>query len=97
LESIYHKCLKIELEDRGYDLETELIVPVVFNNRQLDTLLRCDLLVNRTIVLELKTVNEIASIHQAQLMTYMKLLKVPKGIIINFNCLNLFKEGQKPL
>ena len=60
-----------------------------------DAELRCDFLVENAVVIELKTVDEIAPIHEAQLLTYMKLLKKPKGILINFNCVNLFKEGQR--
>lgn len=56
---------------------------------------RCDLLVNQSIVVELKAVQELLPIHEAQLLTYMKLFKCPKGILINFNCSNIFKEGQK--
>lgn len=95
LESIYHQCLKIELTDRGIQFDTELTVPVLFNNRQLETMLRCDLFIEESIVVELKSVNTWAPIYDAQLMTYMKLLKAPKGILLNFNCFHLFKEGQK--
>lgn len=95
LESIYHECLKIELEDRDIDFSTELNIPITFNGRKLETTLRCDLYVCKSIVVELKSVSEILPIHEAQLLTYMKLLKAPKGILINFNCFNLFREGQK--
>ena len=57
--------------------------------------LRCDFVVEDSIVIELKAVDAIAPVHEAQLLTYMKLLGKPKGILINFNCVNLFKEGQK--
>lgn len=53
------------------------------------------LFIEDLIVVELKAVDAIASVHEAQLLTYMKLLELPKGILINFNCANLFKEGQK--
>ena len=56
---------------------------------------RCDLFIENCIVVELKSVSIINPIHEAQLLTYMKLLKSPKGILINFNCFNIFKEGQK--
>ncbi len=52
-------------------------------------------MVNDSIIVELKTVEEIIPIHEAQLLTYLKLLKKPKGILINFNCSNIFKEGQR--
>lgn len=95
LESIYHECMKIELTDRGIQFDTELTVPIEFNDRYLETVLRCDLFIERCIVIELKAVSELMPIHDAQLMTYMKLLNAPKGILINFNCHHLFKEGQK--
>lgn len=67
----------------------------ILRSKELVTDFRCDLFVENCLVVELKTVSEINSIYQAQLLTYMKLLKAPKGIIINFNCFNIFKEGQK--
>lgn len=95
LENIYHQCLAIELTDRGFQFETELAVPILFNNRQLETNLRCDLFVEDTLVIELKSVKQLTPVHEAQLLTYMKLLEAPKGILINFHCYNLFKNGQK--
>ncbi len=50
-----------------------------------------------SLVVEIKAVEALAPIHEAQLLTYMKLLEAPKGILINFNCINIFKEGQKTL
>jgi len=57
--------------------------------------LRFDLFIEDCIVIELKTVETFAPLHEAQLLTYMKLLRAPKGIIINFNCVNIFEKGQK--
>ncbi|MBI3239257.1 MAG: GxxExxY protein [Flavobacteriia bacterium] len=95
LESIYHECMKIELTDRGIQFDTELKVPIEFYDRQLETVLKCDLFVEKCIVIELKAIKELIPVNEAQLMTYMKLLNAPKGILINFNCFHLFKEGQK--
>ncbi len=95
LESVYHKCLKKELQFRGISFESEFLVPINFKGIQLETELRCDLLIEKCIVIELKAIDSLAPIHQAQILTYMKLLKVPKGILYNFHCVNLFKEGQK--
>ena len=72
-------------------------VPVFYKERQLDVDLRCDLLVENAIVVELKSVQTFIPAFDAQLLTYMKLLKAPKGILINFNCSNIFKDGQKTL
>jgi GxxExxY protein len=95
LESIYHQCLKIELEDRGIEFKTEHAVCVLFNERKLETTLGCDLFIEDKIVVELKAVNQLQPLYEAQLLTYMKLLHAPKGILINFNCVNLFNQGQK--
>ncbi|KQO33004.1 GxxExxY protein [Flavobacterium sp. Leaf82] len=95
LENVYHQCLKEELLHRKLDFFTEMKVPLIYRNKELQADLRCDLFVENCLVVELKAVSEINPVHQAQIMTYMKLLKAPKGIIINFNCFNIFKEGQK--
>jgi GxxExxY protein len=62
---------------------------------EIETELRCDLLVENSLVVELKAVDKILPIHQAQILTYMKLLNAPQGLIINFNVTDIFKEGQK--
>lgn len=95
LESIYEKCLAHLLNPNGYSVERQQIIPLNFRGLHLDCELRFDLLVNDLIIVELKTVEELLPIHEAQLLTYLKLLKKPKGILINFNCLNIFKEGQR--
>ena len=95
LEKIYHCCLLEELKSKKLNFESELKIPVFYKDRKLEVDLRCDLLIESLVVVELKSVSEINPIHEAQLLTYMKLLKAPKGILINFNCFNIFKEGQK--
>lgn len=95
LESVYHKCLMEELKHRKINFQTEMKIPVDYKGKTLDIDFRCDLYVENAIVVELKAVNEMNAIFEAQLLTYMKLLQCPKGILINFNCSNIFKEGQK--
>ncbi|MDE1190993.1 MAG: GxxExxY protein [Arachidicoccus sp.] len=95
LESVYHKCLKEELGHRKINFQTEMSVPVMYKNKILDIDFRCDFFIEQCIVVELKAVQEMVHAFEAQLLTYMKLLKAPKGILINFNCSNIFKEGQK--
>jgi GxxExxY protein len=95
LDSIYHKCLKQEFLLRKLSFQSEILVPVSYKGISVDTELRCDLLVENAIAVELKSAEEIIPIYEAQLLTYMKLLEKPKGILINFNCVNLFKEGQR--
>jgi GxxExxY protein len=72
-----------------------MIVPVHFKGLNIETELRCDLFIENCLVVEIKSVSELAPIHKAQLLTYMKLLKAPKGILFNFNCVNLYRDGQK--
>ncbi len=95
LESVYHKCIMEELSHRKINFLTEMKVPLIYKEKELNVDFRCDLFVENCLVVELKSVSEINKIFEAQLMTYMKLLKSPKGILINFNCNNIFKEGQK--
>lgn len=95
LESIYHQCIKKELIHGKINFLTEVKVPVFYKEKELNIDFRCDLLVENCLVVELKSVQVISNVHEAQLLTYMKLLKAPKGILINFNCFNIFREGQK--
>jgi len=95
LESVYHKCLIKELGFKGLNFRSEMIVPINYKDFAVESDLRCDLFIEESLVLELKTVEKVLPIHEAQLLTYMKLLKVPMGLIINFNVKNIFNEGQK--
>ncbi|WP_233430678.1 GxxExxY protein [Flavobacterium tructae] len=96
LESIYEKCLKYELEQNGYDVKQQLSVKIEYYNLELESDLRIDLLVNDCVVVELKAIENLLPIHEAQLLTYMKLLQRPQGLLINFNTLNITKS-MKPL
>lgn len=95
LESVYHECLKHELELRKIKFITEHKVPLIYKEKVLEVDFRCDLFVESCLVVELKAVQEMHGSYESQVLTYMKLLNVPKGILINFNCNNIFKEGQK--
>ena len=95
LESVYHTCLKKELTIRGLEFETELTIPVYYKGLELETGLRCDLLVEKSLIVELKAVEKVLPIHEAQILTYMNLLEIPMGLMINFNVTHIFKEGQK--
>ena len=97
LESLYHECLIEELSHRKLNFSTEMKVPILYKGKALNVDLRCDLFVENCIVVELKSVAEMIPLFNAQLLTYMKLLKAPKGILINFNCSNIFREGQQTL
>lgn len=97
LESVYEKCFTHELGLRGLDYKSQQKIPISYKDIYLDAELRFDVLVENLIIVELKAIDGILPIHEAVLLTYLKMLSKPKGIIINFNCTNIFKEGQKTL
>ncbi len=95
LESVYHKCLLEELRYREIFTISELKIPIIYKKIEIEVDLRCDFFVGHILPVEIKAVDYILPIHEAQIMTYMKLLKVPKGLLINFNVTHIFKEGQR--
>jgi GxxExxY protein len=95
LENVYEKCLIHELSLKGLDVKSQCSIPVNYKGIVVDCDLRFDVLVDNLIIVELKSVDIMHPIFEAQLLTYMKLLEKPKGILINVNCKNLFYEGQK--
>src|SRR5690554_885816 len=95
LESVYQECLKEELRHRKINFLSELKIPVTYKNKELAIDFRCDFFVDNCLVAELKAIMQFNEIHEAQLLNYMKPLKAPKGNLINFNCNNIFHEGQK--
>ena len=97
LESVYHDCLKQEFFLRKINYENHLLVPINYKGLLLDTDYRLDFIVEDEIVIELKAMDGLLPVHEAQLLTYMKLLRKSKGILINFNCSNIVKEGSKQM
>jgi len=95
LESVYHKCMKQELKDRKIQFKSEIVVPVHYKGLDLDADLRCDFFIENILAVEIKAVEYVLPVHEAQLMTYMKLLEVPLGLMINFNVTHIFKDGQR--
>jgi GxxExxY protein len=95
LESVYEKCLKQELYLNGISYLSQKTVPIEYKSISLEAELRYDILVEDTIVVEVKAVEGVLPIHEAILMTYMKMLKKPKGLMLNFHCNNIFSNGQK--
>jgi GxxExxY protein len=94
LESTYQRCLAHELKLRGIHFQKEHVLPVTYKELQLDCGYRIDLLVENEIIVELKSVEAIMSIHEAQLLTYMKLAEIKHGLLINFN-VHILKQGLK--
>lgn len=85
LESVYEICLYKELRTRNLFVERQVVLPVVFRGETLDADFRIDLLVEHEIILELKAVEVLLPVHDAQLLTYMKLAEKKLGFLINFN------------
>ena len=89
IESIYEKCLMRELQLQNIPAKNQLIVPVEYKGYTFEEPLRLDLLVDGCLLLELKSVEKVHPIHKAQLLSYMKLLNVPIGLIFNFHELQM--------
>jgi len=89
IESIYERCVMRELELRKIAAVNQRLVRIEYKGLVFDEPLRCDVLVEDCLLLELKCVQEILPIHKAQLLSYMKLLEIPLGLIINFHELKL--------
>ena len=94
LESTYQRCLSRELELSGIPHLNEASLPIDYKGIQLDCGYRVDLLVDKKLILELKSVKKLEAIHEAQLLTYLKLSKIKVGLLMNFNPSKL-KEGIK--
>ena len=95
LENIYEKCLIHELKLNDFNIKSQFTIPIFYKGIKMDCDLRIDILVDDLVILELKSIEIMHPIFEAQILTYMKLLQKPKGVLINFNCKNLFHEGQK--
>ncbi|PYS66489.1 MAG: GxxExxY protein [Acidobacteria bacterium] len=94
LESAYAACLKHELIKRGLKVACEVPLPVIYDGIKLEAGYRLDLVVEDTVVVELKAIEALAPIHQAQIISYLKLSGKPIGLLINFHSLHL-KDGIK--
>ncbi len=92
LESTYEECLCHELALNQIPFDRQVVMPVVYKGIQLDCGYRADIIVDKKVILELKSVAEIQPIHKAQLLTYMKLSGLKLGLLLNFNVI-LMKDG----
>ena len=92
LESVYQKCLSYELRKSGLEVDCELPLPVAYESVKLDTGFRIDMMVQHTVIIENKTVKKILPIHEAQLLTYLKLSDIKLGFLLNWNVV-LMKDG----
>ncbi len=94
-EIVYQKALEKEFKLRNIEYRSEFKIPVIYKDENLNCDFKCDFLVEDLIVLEIKSVSSILEIHKAQVINYINLLKVPKGIIVNFNVKNIYHFGQE--
>jgi GxxExxY protein len=94
LESAYQQCLAYELSQKGFAFEMEKSQPVLYKGVRIDCDYRLDLVVEKTVLLELKSVAALDPIHDAQIITYLKLSKLPVGLLMNFN-VEVLKNGIK--
>ncbi|MEI6457123.1 MAG: GxxExxY protein [bacterium] len=94
LESAYEECMVYELLSRGLIIERQKPVPVIYKEIKLDCGYRLDLLVNKSVIIELKSIDAIAPVHVAQILTYMRFSGIKTGLLINFN-VTLLKNGLK--
>ncbi|MFM1851706.1 MAG: hypothetical protein RIS54_1390 [Verrucomicrobiota bacterium] len=92
LESAYRDCLQLELTARGHHLDREQILPLTYRGQTIPRAFRIDLLVDQSLLLELKAVEAVLPVHRVQLATYLRLIKQPLGLLINFN-VPLLKDG----
>jgi len=92
LESAYEACLAFELSDRGLCVEQQKPLPLCYRGLTLDCGYRLDLLIEGTVIVEVKSVDSLAPIHKAQLLSYLRLLDLRVGLLINFNVVML-KSG----
>jgi GxxExxY protein len=92
LESTYEACLYYELIKLGLRVERQKALPVIYKEVRLDQGYRIDLLVENTVIVELKVVEKISQVHEAQVLSYLKLSGCPAGLLLNFN-VKLLKQG----
>ena len=96
LESAYEHCLAHELHIRGLRVDRQVSLPIIYEGARLDAGYRLDLLVERAVIVEVKVVEALMPVHQAQLLTYLKLSGCRIGFLMNFH-VALFKQGVKRL
>jgi GxxExxY protein len=94
LESTYEQCLCWELKESGFSVTRQVIVPISYKGNSLDAVYRPDVVVEHRVIVEIKAVDRLASVHEAQLLTYMRHTGIHTGLLLNFNCARL-RDGLK--
>jgi GxxExxY protein len=96
LETVYEECLCLELRQGGLKVERQLALPIVYKSIRLDGGYRLDIVVERQVIIEIKAVERLLSVHEAQMLTYMKLSGMRVGLLLNFNT-TVLKDGIRRL
>lgn len=92
LESVYERLLAYELNQRGFEVETQVSISIAYDDLQIDNGFRADIVVGNLVIVELKSVEQVVPVHKKQLITYLKLSDMRLGLLINFGA-PLIKEG----
>ncbi len=92
LESVYEKCLMYELKQKGFTVENQVAVPLVYKDIHLDCGYRLDLLVNDTVIIEIKSIDSLLPVNTSQVLTYMRFAEKKIGLLMNFN-VKRFMDG----
>ena len=92
LEAVYEECLCHELHENGLGFQRQIPVPVTYKAVNLETGFRADLVIEKELLIEIKAVERLLPVHQAQVLTYLKLSGIPKGLLLNFNT-RVLKDG----
>jgi len=92
LESVYESCFINELLSLGLNVKSQVCVPVIYKGKDLGGILKLDILVNDLIIVEIKAVEVMIPVYKAQLLSYLKLAQKPKGLLINFNTINITQD-----
>ena len=96
LEAVYEECLCFELKANGIAFRRQVPLPVVYKSIRLECGYRMDVVVENAVILEIKSVDRLLPIHEAQIITYMKLSRIPTGLLLNFN-IPVLKDGLRRL
>ena len=94
LESVYEEVLHYRLVKRGFDVLRQVPIPVFYEDIKMDIGFRADLIIERTVIIEIKSIESLAPVHPKIMLTYLKLSNLKVGLIINFN-VDLLKNGIK--
>ena len=92
LESVYESCLEFDLIERGLGVQRQVALPVSYKQVKLEAGYRVDLLIEKRVIVEVKAVEQVAPVHKAQLLTYLKLSNLKVGLLINFN-VDVMRKG----